>query len=815
MPWRTVGSTACLLLSTLTACHCLRGSLTPPSRTRVQERSGTPEARNADQEIAQAQSPARASLSFPPAIRIERGHEVAIDRAVERAIRTQHVPGVAVVLGRRDGVVFRRAYGARSVEPTVTPLFEDAIFDLASVTKLFTTVLVWQRIEAGALSLGDDVGRWISPLRGITVEQLLTHSSGLPAVTALESYAIDDRRSALQAVFEDAARARSVPGRYRYSDVGFIALGELISQLAGQPLEDVVEEAIVTKLGLADTGFRPAVTARVVPSERAPRRAAPGSPPPIVHGETLDPRAWRLDGVAGNAGLFASADDLARFAQALMANELLSEATHKRMATPRDLAAARRGLGVDMNTPPGMSAASYGHGGYTGVWVWIDPVRDVYVVVASHRVHPDARGRVGALRSQVARIASEAVPNARAQPRDPPAFGIDVLRAQNYAMLEGQRIGLLTHAAAVARDGRRTVDLFQRSEHVALVRVFTPEHGLDADQEGHVHGAVLRSPVGLEGMTPDLSVPVVSLYGRQRDPPAAALADLDAMVVDIQDVGARFYTYFATMGRVLRACAERGIPVVVLDRPNPLGGQVAGPMSTTAVASFVNHHPLPMLHGMTAAEMARWIRERDELNVEIRPVAMQSWSLRGRWTADGLRWVAPSPNLSSLEAVTLYPAVALLEGANVSVGRGTAHPFGRVGAPWMDAEAVRRALPPALSGVSVEVESFTPDAGPFRGQRCHGLRFHAHDLAAVRPVTAGFALLIALHQAHPDQFELQRTLGMVGDDEILTAIAAGASVEELANLDPAHDFAHARETALLYAGHPGWQGSRGRNAPAD
>ncbi len=733
-----------------------------------------------------------AELDLPPPIRVTAEDEAAFDTIARRSVGAGQVPGAVVIVGRASGPVFRRAYGAMALEPEHEPMRIDALFDLASVTKLFTTALVMQAIDEGELTLNSDVGGWVPALRGLTVEQLLTHTSGLPAVTPNGAFE-QPRPEALRAVFADAIERLQPAGRYHYSDIGFLALGELVSAVFAAPLEDLVVERLAEPLGMVDLGYGPIEgNPRVVPTEYAPRRAAEGEPPPMVRGETIDPRAWRLGGVAGHAGLFASADDLARFGEALLEGRVMSARSFAEMTRPRELfgeeGLERRGLGVDMDPPAGLSGTSFGHGGYAGVWLWVDPERDLYVVVATHRVHPDGDGRAGPLRSQIARQAAAAIGRALPPADGAPAVGIDVLRSEGYAPLAGKRVALLTHAAARARDGRRTVDLFAETDALTLVRIFTPEHGLESAAEGHVGDGRLGE------------IPTVSLFGRQRDPPPESLQGIDAIVIDVQDVGARFYTYFATMHRLLRAAAEHDLPVWILDRPNPLGGAVAGPLSSPAASSFVNHHPLPILHGMTAAEMARFLVGAQGLELPLHPVAMVGWERRP-WTRSGLRWVAPSPNLPSLEAVRLYPGVALVEGSNVSVGRGTDRPFRRVGAPWLDLDAVLERLPSAArAGLTIQPEPFTPSASRHRGQRCNGLRLAVEAPAEVAPVTLGFALLRALRQAHPESFDLDATSGMVAEPALLSLIGEGASLDEILafGAEGLRGFRRERSAALIY-----------------
>lgn len=719
----------------------------------------------------------------PFAIRIDTGSERALDDAVRSAIARGTAPGAVLVLARRDGVVFQRAYGELSVEPTRRPMPLDARFDLASVTKVFTAVAALRLHDQGRLSLDADVGDWIPPLRGRTVRDLLLHRAGLVAVDPLGSYDTD-RAATLLRVF--AGAVDGAPGDYRYSDLGFVALGEIVAAVTGAPLDEALRDLVSEPLGI-EASFRPNPVAggsttadadtRIVPTEYAAHR---GDPPPMIDGDVNDPRAWRLGGVAGHAGLFASAHDLARLARALMSPGLLSAEALREM-TERH---GDRGLGLDMRRRLGSSARAFGHGGYTGTWFWVDPENDFAIVLLTNRVHPDGGGGgdLGALRDALTRIAARAVPAAIPIPSDV-MCGVDVSRATDFEALDGARVALFTNRSGVARDGTTTRELLERAPNVTLVRLFAPEHGLDADREGHIADG--RSS----------GVPVVGLFGPRRDPPPATLADIDVVVVDIQDVGARFYTYMSTMHRLLRAATLAGRRVVILDRPNPLGGvRVEGPVVQAERLSFVEHHPLPILHGLTVGELARLIVTEEELEVSLEVVPMRGWDPTKTWRELGLRWVASSPNLRDLRQVELYPGVALMEGMDISVGRGTDRPFEQFGAPWLDAAALRGHLEGL--GYSFEPVSFRPRSGPHRGRSCSGLRIEG-DGDVVR---LGFGLLTALHAEHADRLDFGRAGGLIADDRVLAAIVAGRPRGELPGLwaDDLARYLVRRQPVLLY-----------------
>jgi len=412
-----------------------------------------------------------------------------------------------------------------------------------------------------------------------------------------------------------------------------------------------------------------------------------------------------------------------------------------------------------------MSARAFGHGGYTGTSLWIDPGRDVFVVFLSNRVHPDGAGDVQPLLRALMPRAVEAARRAAPPIDSDVRFGIDALVAAGFAPLAGKRVAVLTHRAARTRDGELTLYALHRAPDVTVVRALAPEHGLGVDREGHVRDAV--EPV--TGLT------VHGLFGPVREPTDAMLEGIDAIVIDLQSVGVRFYTYAATVTRVLEAAAARDLPVWLLDRPDPLGaGPPRGPVSEPALASFVNHHPLPTVHAMTLGELAELIVSERSIDVDLTVVPVEGWSRDG-WP-EGHRWLPPSPNLRTLAAVALYPALALVEGTNVSVGRGTDRPFEQVGAPWVDAEALADAMN-RVPGLVAEPTRFTPRSARHRGTRCEGVTLQIDDRSAYRPVRAGLALAAAL-RAH-DEWEPARLERMLGHRAIYAAFARSGSVDEL------------------------------------
>lgn len=377
--------------------------------------------------------------------------------------------------------------------------------------------------------------------------------------------------------------------------------------------------------------------------------------------------------------------------------------------------------------------------------------------------------------------------------------GLEALIEDGLPTLAGKRVGLVANHTAVDQRLRTAIDLLHASSHLRLTALFGPEHGVRGDAQAGV-------PV--ENATDQRTgLPVYSLYGRGQTPQPDMLRDLDALVFDIQDVGCRYATYISTLLHVQEAAAEAGLPVVVLDRPNPLGGQrVEGNLVEAGFTSFVGVHPIAIRHGLTVGELARlFATERGWPAPEVVP--MRGWRREQWFDQTGLPWVQPSPNLPTLDAVTLYPGTCLLEGTNVSEGRGTTRPFELLGAPWIDPFALadtleRRGLP----GVAFRPTSFMPTFSKHQGEVCGGVQVHLVDRERLRPVELGVHLVRALRTLNPDAFAWREGRGtyfldrLLGSDAPRRALDAGAEAEQVLAGWPqqASAFEERRQSVLLY-----------------
>ena len=752
-----------------------------------------------------------------------------IDDVVNDAIRRGDLPGAVVLITHRGQPVFRKAFGDRALRPTREPMTVETIFDLASLTKVVaTTASVMALIEDGAIRLRDPVARFIRGFERhgketVTIEHLLTHVSGLRPDFPLEEE-FEGTDAAITRAIDERLQA-SVGARFIYSDINFLLLGEIVARVSGQPLDQFSQRRIFDPLGMRDTTFRPSaeIASRIAPTEACRPLAWPCGGPgaEMLRGTVHDPTARRMGGVAGHAGLFGTADDLARYGAMLLgggrlspdAPAVLSPLSVARMtapATPPHLA-DRRGLGWDIdsrysaNRGDLFSPRSFGHTGFTGTSIWVDPGTTTVVVFLSNRVHPDGRGNVTALRGQVATLAAAAVGAtvALADARDARTdaartvatlTGIDVLASDQFSRLAGRRVGLLTNHTGRDRGGRSTIDVLDEAATVDLRVLFSPEHGVRGDRD---------EAIG-DGRDARTGLPVYSLYGETRRPTDAMLSGLDTVVVDLQDVGTRFYTYATTMAYVMEEAAARDIAVVVLDRPNPITGvSVEGPLldGTDDTGGFTGYFPMPVRHGLTLGELARLFNAEKAIAVELDVVPMQGWRRSAWFDETGIAWVDPSPNLRSVTQATLYPGVGAIEQTNVSVGRGTDAPFERVGAPWIDGVALARAVNTrGIDGVRVYPVSFTPTTSRYAAERCEGIALLVTARDRLRPVRLGVEIAAALHRLYPDRFDVDAAVRLVGSRDVIRRIRAGDDPAAIAAdwAEGEAEWLELREPYLLY-----------------
>ncbi|OGP72687.1 MAG: serine hydrolase [Deltaproteobacteria bacterium RBG_13_58_19] len=701
----------------------------------------------------------------------------------------------------------------------------DTVFDIASMTKVVaTTTAIMQLADQGRLRLDDTVAKYWPEFApngkgSITLRQLLTHTSGMRAEVS-SRVRWSGYQGALAAIAGD--RPVTPPGtKFRYSDVNFIVLGEVVRRASGLPLDLYCAKNLFKPLGLKDTSFKP-------PQDRQARTAPCDRFNGVLRcGQVQDPTAFRMGGVAGHAGVFSTADDLAVFARMLMdggvsrGQRLLSPGAITAMTKSQGVpgSSTRRGLGWDIRSPyskifnASFPAGSFGHTGYTGTSIWMEPRSKTFLIILTNRLHPHGKGNVKQLRAEIAAAVAAALPmgppagvaslddaDLNAALAGPGASdgpdrvrpGIEVLAASGFAPLKGKNIGVITNHTGRDAAGRATLNLLCRAPGVKVRAIFSPEHGLSGKLDEKVSS----------GTDPATGLPVYSLYGKVKKPTAQMLKGLDALVYDIQDVGVRFYTYITTMAYAMEAAAAQGLDFYVLDRPDPItAAGVQGPVLEPGLQSFVGYFPLPVRYGMTPGELAQLFNREKPIGARLQVVKMEGYRREAWFDETGLPWVNPSPNLRSLTQVILYPGVALIESANVSVGRGTATPFEVLGAPWISGERLARYLRGRqIPGIAFEPVTFVPQDSRFRGQRCEGVRLRLADRAALDSPALGVELAGALYRLYPREFQIDRNLGMVGARWVLEAIKKGDDPRDIQRrwtrrLD---DFGRVRAKYLLY-----------------
>lgn len=370
--------------------------------------------------------------------------------------------------------------------------------------------------------------------------------------------------------------------------------------------------------------------------------------------------------------------------------------------------------------------------------------------------------------------------------------GLDVLVAQKFAPLRGKHVGIITNHTGLDSQGKSTIDLLTHAPGLTVVAIFSPEHGLAGRLDEKVSSTRDRSS----------GLPVYSLYGETRRPTDEMLQGIDALVFDIQDAGVRFYTYTATMGYCMEEAAKRNIAFFVLDRPNPLGGEIIeGPVLDPDKTDFVAYFPMPVRYGLSIGELAQFFNAENHVNADLHVIAMKNWHRNYYFASTGLRWIPPSPNLRTLKGAIVYPGLEILQSAGVSVGRGTETPFEEFGAPWMEGDKVAAALNAAhLPGLKFVSQPFIPVSDLYAGRRCGGVGVRIGDRAVVRSMTLSVIIASILQKLYPQNFAVSKTITLLGNAETVQKLRDGATAAEIVSAwQPSlSDFDKTRRRYFLY-----------------
>jgi uncharacterized protein YbbC (DUF1343 family)/CubicO group peptidase (beta-lactamase class C family) len=749
-----------------------------------------------------------------------------IDDLVREAMAAKLTPGAVVVVGRGDQTLYEKAFGFRATVPAEEPMTLDTVFDLASLTKVVgTTTAMMTLVEEGRVRLNDTVAGHIPGFErygkgGITIRHLMTHVSGLRPDVDLHPWTGYD--AAIELAKDEVPT--SAPGEvFVYSDINFFLLGDIITRVTGQSLDAYLKARVFGPLGMTETGFLPPkpLLPRIAPTERcADQDAWPCKRPDAapLRGVVHDPTARRMGGIAGHAGLFSTARDLKIFARMLLGKgrvsttRVLSAASVEAMTRPQTPAGmtAVRGLGWDIDTTYSSNrgdlfpvGTSYGHTGFTGTSLWIDPGSNSYVIFLSSRLHPDGTGDVGVLRSRIATVAAAGItsvldggsaqrfstnvlpegsrtpvqnprvePSSRTTVQNPVLNGIDVLARDGFKQLRGKRVGLITNHTGRSKDGIATIDLLHKASGVTLVALFSPEHGIRGVLDADV-------PAEKDEKT-GLTIHSLFYKGSTGRPLEGSLDGIDTLVIDLQDIGVRFYTYQLAMGYAMEEAARRKIAVVVLDRPNPVNGwQIEGPLPRApgpgeSANTFVAYLPMPIRHGMTMGELARLYNEERKINADLSVIALENWKRDDWYDETGLAWINPSPNMRNMNQATLYPGIGAIEYSNVSVGRGTDQPFEQLGAPWINGSRLADRLNARrLPGIRFYPITFTPKSSNYANEECQGVFMVVTNRAALRPVRVGIEIASALFSLYGAKYEPNNMWRLIGSEQIVARIRNG------------------------------------------
>jgi uncharacterized protein YbbC (DUF1343 family)/CubicO group peptidase (beta-lactamase class C family) len=759
-----------------------------------------------------------------------------VDSIIDQAITDANLPGAVLVVGHDGAVVYRKAYGARALEPKRESMTVDTVFDLASLTKVIaTTTAMMQLFEQGKVRMNDPVAKYLPEFaqngkEDITIRQLMTHYSGMAPDLDLTT-PWEGKNTAYQLAFVEPPETTPGSG-FVYSDINFITLGAIVERVSGETLDAYTAKHIFEPLKMTRTRFVPpaAWRAKIAPTQYDEKEH-------MLRGEVHDPTARRMGGVAGHAGLFSTGDDLAKFAQALLngGGGILSADTVEKMTSPEQppQAPVLRGFGWDIDSPFSsnrgdlLPVGSFGHTGFTGTSLWIDPTTQTYIILLTNSVHPRGKGNVVGLRTKVATEVAAAL---QLSPSEKEAMrwksitgyneamsasrhmstrngavktGIDVLEERAFDLLQPasgpsakKRIGVVTNQTGIDSQGLRTIDVLAKAPGVSLEAIFSPEHGVTGTLDTTGIGNSVDAATG---------VPVYSVYGgtdAARRPPADVMKNLDAVVFDIQDAGARYYTYETTLGYFLEGAAAAGIELIVLDRPDPVTGSfVQGPVSDAGKENFTDYWTVPVRPGMTIGELARMFNAERNINARLTVVPMEGWQ-RGDWfDSTGLVWVNPSPNLRSVTEASLYPGVAIIEGTNVSVGRGTDTPFELLGAPWMKSKELATYLNArGIAGVRFVPVTFTPTSSNYSGQVCSGVSIIVTDRNGFDAPELGMELASALRKLYPADYKIERLPELLMNQSVYDALLAGQDPRRIAQdwQEGLQKFVKMREKYLIY-----------------
>ena len=775
----------------------------------------------------------------PRAVGMDARLNVVLDSIMQHGLAEGAAPGAALAVGRYGRLVHERGYGRIANEANAAAVTDSTRYDLASLTKVVgTTTAAMILEERGLLDLDRPVHDYLPELAApekavITVRNLLAHNGGFRSGAPLwrEHRGI----AAFLNAMNETPLAYQPGDSTIYSDWDLIMVGAIVERLSAKPLDVFLQENVWGPLGMRETGFNP-LAAGPLPVDGDCTAGLRDDHPLLpliavteldtvyrkrmIHGLVHDENACALGGVAGHAGLFSSARDLAVFAQMLLNGgeyngvRILKPTTVARW-TARQGPRASRALGWDTPAPGSSSGRyfsprSFGHTGFTGTSIWMDPERGTFVVLLTNRVHPTRRNmRHEPLRRDIADAVQRAILDAPLKEWNPPPprrtsaavrVGADRLLSEFADLVSFKRVAVVANHSARLADGTHLVDALHAMPNVKLQALFGMEYNIRSNDYSATRDADRAAD-------PQTGVVKYNLYGEQHKPTPEMLRDVEVIVFDIQEVGARFYEHINILGFVMEAAAEQGIDVIVLDRPNPITGLKQDGFVTDDefLYRFGSYAHVPVIHGLTVGELAQFYNGEKALRggmpAKLHVIPMQGWR-RSMWFDEtGLPWRKPSPNLLTLSSLLAYTGTCLFEALNVSEGRGTDQPFEYIGAPWLDntrATAMLNEL--KLPGVVFDTVRFVPEQKSYHGrppemtgQQVRGIAVRVTDRNAFEPYRTGVALVWAVHALHPDQLQW--------NDSVLERLAATRRLKSMiiAQRTPAEIFSSWRDEVAAFA----------------
>ena len=694
-------------------------------------------------------------------------------------------PGAVAYVGKNDEVFFFGGVGKKSLMPIEEDLTVDTIYDLASLTKVVaTTTAIMLLYQQGKISLDDPLSKYVSvsKFKNILIKHLLTHSSGLPAyaewyreINSFEDFLIKLYKEDL--LF--------LPGSaHLYSDFGFILLGHIVEVVSGTDLGTFCKSNIFQPLKMTSTFFKvpEEFVERCAPTEMCSWRKK------VVRGKVHDENAYAMGGICGHAGLFSTAEDLAKFCRTMIYRKLLKCEVIEEMATTKIISNYPWQV-LGWKTDPFWDSiegvlpfrTALGHTGFTGTCMWWDRVSGYYSILLSNSCHPSRFRRDNKKLRKTFYNGVSVLINPKKLNVHP---GVDVLVRDEFKILQGAKVGLLTNSSALSAYGTSTLEILTSSDRFKVVCLFTGEHGLRVSEEAG-KGESNREWEG---------IPIVDIFSKGKyQEKVNLLRRTDWIVIDMPDIGARYYTYIASVRKILSLAVEYNIKVLVLDRPNPLGGEVLeGPLPESDFISDVCWGGVPIRHGMTLGESCIFLKEnvKDLRKVNLRIVKVDGWFRDLMYDRVDLQWIPPSPNIPDFETSLCYVGTCLFEGTNLSEGRGTEFPFRMIGAPWFNAEKILQLLPKyAFEGVELSVCEFVPKPisgkvshPKYMGDKCNGIKIKVTEPYLFRPFTTAYELLLSISREYEDEFKFTDFFDkLAGGNFIRKSIESGYSFKSIKN----------------------------------